>query len=296
MLSVVFSAGLATEAFADFVAGHGELWSAQLVAASCRQQGCNAAFLDARDVLVVSPTPDGTSVDVDYVQSNKNLDDWFAKNGQNPSLVIATGFIAKNPSGQATTLRRNGSDYSATIFGSLFQCSHITIWTDVDGVYSADPRKVSEAFCLGGLTYNEAWELSYFGANVLHPRTTLPAMKYGIPITIRNFFNLDAEGTKIGFSIPENESSSVKAFSTIDNISLISVEVGTYTLWLLFGSGPIANCSIFVLCNSEMPLYPLLNGHALGNQAGLVRVLEEFSSGWNENWDSMVNVFHNYHH
>jgi hypothetical protein len=154
--------------------------------------------------------------------------------------------------GQATTLRRNGSDFSATILGALFQSGQITIWTDVDGVYSADPRKVRgqrggqgrggggvegaagapdqrvalasngsaragrprsacdltlwrsraraprpqvpEAVCLPGLTYHEAWELSYFGANVLHPRTTLPAMKYDIPITIRNYFNLDAPG------------------------------------------------------------------------------------------------------
>lgn len=93
-----------------------------------------------------------------------------------------------------TTLKRNGSDYSATTIGALFQASQITIWTDVDGVYSADPRKVPEAVCLPSLSYHEAWELSYFGANVLHPRTTLPAMRYSIPIAIRNFFNLTAPG------------------------------------------------------------------------------------------------------
>ena len=91
---------------------------------------------------------------------------------------------------QVTTLKRNGSDYSATTIGALFQASQITIWTDVDGVYSADPRKVPEAVCLPSLSYHEAWELSYFGANVLHPRTTLPAMRYNIPIAIRNFFKL----------------------------------------------------------------------------------------------------------
>ena len=95
---------------------------------------------------------------------------------------------------QVTTLKRNGSDYSATTIGALFQASQITIWTDVDGVYSADPRKVPEAVCLPSLSYHEAWELSYFGANVLHPRTTLPAMRYSIPIAIRNFFNLAAPG------------------------------------------------------------------------------------------------------
>lgn len=101
---------------------------------------------------------------------------------------------ASNAVPQVTTLKRNGSDYSATTIGALFQASQITIWTDVDGVYSADPRKVPEAVCLPSLSYHEAWELSYFGANVLHPRTTLPAMRYSIPIAIRNFFNLAAPG------------------------------------------------------------------------------------------------------
>ncbi len=204
-----------------------------------------------RDILVVTPTADGNAVDVQYDVSNKKLDMWGQINGI-PRVVVATGFIARNPAGQATTLKRNGSDYSATIMGALFQCRNITIWTDVDGVYrymvadvdkqhlgikppphhirtsytpapckhplhliytpsphthpsphtqpphthphSADPRKVPEAVCLKHLSYHEAWELSYFGANVLHPRTTLPAMKYSIPIGIKNFFNLDAAG------------------------------------------------------------------------------------------------------
>lgn len=119
----------------------------------------------------------------------------------NPSLpvlfltsVLLSNAQSSKPSLQVTTLKRNGSDYSATTIGALFQASQITIWTDVDGVYSADPRKVPEAVCLPSLSYHEAWELSYFGANVLHPRTTLPAMRYSIPITIRNFFNLPAPG------------------------------------------------------------------------------------------------------
>ncbi|CAD7695273.1 unnamed protein product [Ostreobium quekettii] len=225
MLEAISIAALATEAFTDFVVGHGELWSAQLGAAACRQMGCDAAFMDARDILVVTPTPDKVSVDINYSASNKNLDDWYAKHNGNPSVIVATGFIARSSTGQITTLKRNGSDYSATIFGALFRSSQITIWTDVDGVYSADPRKVSEAFCLGGLSYHEAWELSYFGANVLHPRTTLPAMKYNIPITIRNFFNQEAPGTKIGFLDKEDSSeSSIKAFSTMDDMNLISVE------------------------------------------------------------------------
>ena len=169
---------------------------------------------------------DGSSVDLDYEHSNANLDKWVQLHGV-PKITVCTGFVARNPQGQATTLKRNGSDYSATIMGALLRSARITIWTDVDGVYSADPRKVPEAVCLKALSYNEAWELSYFGANVLHPRTTLPAMKYNIPVSIRNFFNLPAPGTNIvalADAVPQSDDEAVKGFATIDNVSLINVE------------------------------------------------------------------------
>jgi len=227
MLQAMSIAGMSTEAFADYVVGHGELWSAQLFTLCCRQLGADVAFMDTREVLVVTPTSDGTSVDLNEEVSNEKLDAWYSRH-TGKKLIVATGFIAKNPEGQATTLRRNGSDFSATILGALFRSSHITIWTDVDGVYSADPRKVPEAVCLPSMTYHEAWELAYFGANVLHPRTTLPAMKYQIPITIRNFFNLPSPGTCVSDLAKDQEvyqgKVTVKGFATIDNVVLINVE------------------------------------------------------------------------
>ncbi|GKA20047.1 bifunctional aspartokinase/homoserine dehydrogenase I [Tanacetum coccineum] len=129
-----------------------------------------------------------------------------------------------------TTLKRDGSDFSAAIMGALFRARQVTIWTDVDGVYSADPRKVSDAVVLNTLSYQEAWEMSYFGANVLHPRTIVPVMQYDIPIVIRNIFNLSAPGTKI-CRTPFTESeenqkleSYVKGFATIYNLALVNVE------------------------------------------------------------------------
>jgi len=229
MLKAISVAGTITEPFSDFVVGHGELWSARLFTMACQELGANAEFMDARDVLVVSPSPDKAWVDVHYDTCNKKLDQW-GRRRIIPDIVVATGFIARNTHGRVATLKRNGSDFSATIFGALFQASHITIWTDVDGVFSADPRKVPEAFCLDEMTYYEAWELSYFGANVLHPRTTLPALKYKIPITLRNFFNLDAPGTEI--KEVSNSQNIVKGFALIDNVTLVSVEVGP-----LYGTG-----------------------------------------------------------
>jgi aspartokinase/homoserine dehydrogenase 1 len=233
MLKAISIAAMSTEAFEEFVVGHGELWCGLLLTARLRQLGAPARFMDARDVLVVAPTADGGSVDVLYEASEARLDVWAGADAAGaPGIIVATGFIARNPAGQATTLKRNGSDYSATVLGALLRAGRITIWTDVDGVYSADPRKVPEAVCLRHLAYHEAWELSYFGANVLHPRTTQPAMRTGIPIRIRNFFNRAAPGTEISAAAAappaagdgSDGASGVKGFATIDHVALIDVE------------------------------------------------------------------------
>ncbi|KAK0576084.1 hypothetical protein LWI29_011606 [Acer saccharum] len=227
MLRAIYIAGHATESFSDFVAGHGELWSAQMLAAVVRQNGVDCTWMDTRDVIIVNPTSTN-QVDPDFMESERRLEKWFS---QKPSkTIIATGFIASTPDNIPTTLKRDGSDFSAAIMGSLVKAGQVTIWTDVDGVYSADPRKVSEAVILKKLSYQEAWEMSYFGANVLHPRTIIPVMRYDIPIVIRNIFNLSAPGTMIcRSSVNENgdgqkEDSPVKGFATIDNLALVNVE------------------------------------------------------------------------
>ncbi|EPS65909.1 hypothetical protein M569_08866, partial [Genlisea aurea] len=227
MLRAIYIAGHATESFSDFVVGHGELWSSQLLSALVRKIGSDCTCMDTREVLVVNPTS-SNQVDPDYSESGQRLQKWFSKNQSN--TIIATGFIATTPDNIPTTLKRDGSDFSAAIMGALLQANQVTIWTDVDGVYSADPRKVSEAVILETLSYQEAWEMSYFGANVLHPRTIIPVMNYDIPIVIRNIFNLSAPGTKIcrDASLEDDEGqalgSPVKGFATIDNLALINVE------------------------------------------------------------------------
>nr|XP_043614760.1 bifunctional aspartokinase/homoserine dehydrogenase, chloroplastic-like [Erigeron canadensis]XP_043614761.1 bifunctional aspartokinase/homoserine dehydrogenase, chloroplastic-like [Erigeron canadensis] len=227
MLRAYYIAGHAAESFSAFVVGHGELWSAQLLSSVLRKGGIDCNWMDTRDVLIVTPAG-SNQVDPDYEESETRLDKWLL---DNPSkVVVATGFIASTPQNIPTTLKRDGSDFSAAIMGALFRARQVTIWTDVDGVYSADPRKVSEAVILNTLSYQEAWEMSYFGANVLHPRTIIPVMQYDIPIVIRNIFNLSAPGTKICREpIVENEEkqkleSYVKGFATIDNLALVNVE------------------------------------------------------------------------
>ncbi|KAK7341124.1 hypothetical protein VNO80_24049 [Phaseolus coccineus] len=227
MLRAIYIAGHATESFTDFVVGHGELWSAQMLSLVIRKNGIDCKWMDTRDVIIVNPSG-SNQVDPDYLESEQRLEKWYSLNPC--KVIIATGFIASTPQNIPTTLKRDGSDFSAAIMGALFRARQVTIWTDVDGVYSADPRKVSEAVILKTLSYQEAWEMSYFGANVLHPRTIIPVMRYGIPIMIRNIFNLSAPGTKICHpSVNDHEDiqnlqNYVKGFATIDNLALVNVE------------------------------------------------------------------------
>ena len=274
MLKAIRIAGCSTETFADFVVGHGELWTARLTAAAIRCKGGKAQWIDAREVLIVTEAEDG-GVDVDYEKSNRLLDTWNDSKGciDKDTIIICTGFIASTPDGFPTTLKRNGSDYSATIFGALVVADDITIWTDVDGVYSSDPRRVKDAVCLERLSYNEAWELAYFGANVLHPRTTLPAMKFSIPICIRNYFAQDAPGTLIAArcEIPADQSEKgtknvgkvvstagelIKGITTIDDVCLITVE-GTGLVGVpgfasaVFSTVRDANCNVVMISQAS---------------------------------------------
>ncbi|MFG6109847.1 bifunctional aspartate kinase/homoserine dehydrogenase I [Stenotrophomonas nematodicola] len=177
----------------DRVQGLGEVYSAHLLGHYLQGLGEDCAVLDARDVLVVDRGELG--VDVDWVQSAQRLATWRQAHPQR--RVVATGFVARDRRDRITTLGRNGSDYSGAIFAALFNAGELHIWTDVDGVLSADPRVVPEAVQLEALSYDEACELAYFGAKVVHPQTMSPAIERGLPIIIRNTFNPDHPGTRI---------------------------------------------------------------------------------------------------
>jgi aspartokinase/homoserine dehydrogenase 1 len=157
------------------VAGYGELWSARILHAFLKQEGYNdAEMIDAREVLVAESS--GNDEGVNWNLSTMNLQTRLGgpmETVQLPSMLIITGFICSTQDGVPSTLGRNGSDYSATIFGRLLNATSVDIWTDVSGVLSADPRRVPNAVVLPFLSYDEAMELAYFGANVLHPKGLL---------------------------------------------------------------------------------------------------------------------------
>src|SRR5256885_1635341 len=148
--------------------------------------------LDARRVVVAQWGPLGPGIQ--WAESRANLEALVPVDFS--GTLLLSGVIASNQRGVQTTLGRNGSDFSASIFGALLGAAEIHIWTDVDGVLSADPRRVPDATVIDSLSYSEAMELAYFGAKVLHPQTMAPAVKDGIPIWIRK----DRKSTRLNSS------------------------------------------------------------------------------------------------
>ena len=205
----------------DLVAGYGELWSTTLFAAFLQSRRGTAAglrWLDARQCIVAEWGPLGPAVQWETSRAR------MAESGvaQFDGTLVIPGFVARDPRGVQTTLGRNGSDFSASIFGALLDAAAIHIWTDVDGVLSADPRRVPNAQVIDQLSYSEAMELAYFGAKVIHPQTMAPAIGRAIPIRIRNTFAPDAAGTLI-CARPASELM-VKGITSIEDVALVNIE------------------------------------------------------------------------
>ena len=185
-----------TSSMRDVISGYGEIWSTRLFASFLRERGRSKGdvlWVDAREIIIVEQGPLGPAVQ--WAASEANIER-IVPPGFSGRLVV-TGFIATSVKGNQTTLGRNGSDFSGSIFGALLRAAEIIIWTDVDGVLSADPRLVPNAQVIDQLSYNEAMELAYFGAKVIHPQTMEPAVARDIPIYIRNTFAPQKRGTLI---------------------------------------------------------------------------------------------------
>jgi aspartokinase/homoserine dehydrogenase 1 len=220
-ISLVRSAG---DRSRDLIAGHGEIWSARLLAAYLRERAAAAGtslavdWIDARRLIKVDRGEMGPVVL--WEESRECARQLLAHAA--PAVVVVTGFIAADRSGLCVTLGRNGSDYSASIVGALIDAGKISIWTDVDGVMSADPNRVPEASIIHRLSYDEAMELAYFGAKVIHPQTMSPAVQRRIPIWIRNTFNPAAPGSLIG---PDGDGAQpIKGITSIEKLALVNLE------------------------------------------------------------------------
>jgi len=204
----------------DVVAGYGEIWSARLLAAFLEQEapGRGGTWVDARTVLTVHETELGPTVLWDESQAKFDT----VVSGDFEGIAVITGFIATDQEGLQTTLGRNGSDYSASIFAALSKAVELTIWTDVDGVMSADPNRVPDAQVINRLSYNEAMELAYFGTEVIHPQTMGPVINNDIPVWIRNSHNAAHPGSRIGAGVAA--ASGIKGITAVGGMALVNLE------------------------------------------------------------------------
>ncbi len=221
MLQTVRLIRAAPQTMRDVISGYGEIWSTRLFAPFLRERGRIAGdvqWVDAREVVIVEWGPLGPAVQ--WTTSERNLERLIPAGFE--GRLIVTGFIATTANGMQTTLGRNGSDFSGSIFGALLHARQIVIWTDVDGVLSADPRLVPNAQVIDQLSYNEAMELAYFGAKVIHPQTMEPAVARDIPIYIRNTFAPEKPGTLI--CAKPVSALKVKGITTIDPVALVNLE------------------------------------------------------------------------
>mmetsp|Transcript_13069 Transcript_13069/g.36783 ORF Transcript_13069/g.36783 Transcript_13069/m.36783 type:complete len:965 (-) Transcript_13069:479-3373(-) len=246
----------------EVVTGYGEIWSAQTLNAYLQtKQGIPAEWIDARPILRVKSDSSGLGEKGEastggvvplWEQTTSQLSEWWNTIGKDKGMqdcdyqagispiVVVTGFVASTIDGVPTTLKRSGSDYSATIFAKLTGASRVTMWKNTDGVYTADPRRVPEAFSISSLKYDEALELAYFGAQVLHPSAMVPCIDDSIPVYVRNIFNPSFKGTVVQGRSPTlaekaKEGSAknwrakkgeipIKGITSVDSVALVTLE------------------------------------------------------------------------
>ena len=208
----------------DRMASYGEWLSSQIIAAAFQAKGFQAFWVDTRELIITDSNY--TTAGVDFSVTNQKITEYF--HARKDNLFILPGFIAKDSSGITTTLGRGGSDYTAAILAAALDASVLQIWTDVSGMMTADPRLTTHAKIIPQISYQEAMELSHFGAKVIYPPTLQPVMGKNIPVYIKNTFSPDDAGTRIHNgevkATTEKDNSLVSGISSISNITLISLE------------------------------------------------------------------------
>ena len=203
----------------DRIASYGEWLSSQIIAAKFNADGTEAVWKDARELIVTNA--DYTAAEVNFAETEKKIKYFFSK--EIAALFILPGFIATDKNGITTTLGRGGSDYTAAIIAGAVHATLLEIWTDVSGMMTADPRLTSNARIIPNISYQEAMELSHFGAKVIYPPTIQPVMSKGIPVWIKNTFAPDDKGTVIE-AVAKGKGDIVRGISSINKIALISLE------------------------------------------------------------------------
>ena len=203
----------------DYILSFGERSNAFILSEVLKNEGVDAIFVNARLLIKTDDTYGAAKIkkDITYHNITRHHHENRGK------IAVITGFISSTEDGITTTLGRGGSDYTAAIFAGALDASEIQIWTDVDGVLTADPRKVKQAFPIKQMTYEEAMEMSHFGAKVIYPPTIIPALEKKIPIRIKNSFNPEAPGTLISDEVVKDQYA-IKGITSISDVALLTLE------------------------------------------------------------------------
>jgi len=234
----------------DFAASFGERFSARLIAAHFSKEGLPAQAWDAFDAGLLVDERFGGAAPLPEADAEIR-----AKLGKADKLPVVTGFIGKTRSGEIATLGRNGSDYSATIFGAALGAEEIQIWSDTDGIMTADPRIVPAAKPIAELSFEEACELAYYGGKVLHPHTLVPAIKKDIPVRVLNTFKPEHHGTRIvakAEGAPGVASIAFKRHQHLVSVSSPRMAAGSGFLARIFAAFAKHEISVNVIATSEI--------------------------------------------
>lgn len=282
-----------TPAELDVIVGRGELWSSRLVAAALAGEGLEAAWVDIRPIMV---TDDRFTRATPHIQVvNQRARDCLRPMVETGRIPVTQGFIGATTNGIATTLGRGGSDFTAALLGAALEAERVEIWTDVDGLMTADPRVVGSARTLRAASYEEAAELATFGARILHPATALPLVRAGIPIVILNSTHPERTGTTIEpeAAVERVGDSPIRSISWKQGITVVNIRaprmLGTYGfLRALFEVFERHETVVDVLASGEVSVSLTIEDRSRLDV--LVRDLSELGEVWIEEHRAIVAI------
>jgi aspartate kinase len=283
----------ATPAELDAVAARGELWSSRLIAAALCGQGLDAAWVDVRSIMVTDSRFTRATPNLQVV--NQRARDCLRPLAEAGRIPVTQGFIGATANGVATTLGRGGSDFTAALLGAALDVERVEIWTDVDGLMTADPRIVSSARTLREASYEEAAELATFGARILHPATALPLVRAGIPIVILNSNHPERAGTTIEpeAAVERVGDSPIRSISWKQGITVVNIRaprmLGAYGfLRALFEVFERHETVVDVLASGEVSVSLTIEDRS--RLDALVRDLAELGEVWIEERRAIVAI------
>ncbi|MBI2142630.1 aspartate kinase, partial [Candidatus Woesearchaeota archaeon] len=271
-LEEIAAHGKAEQKDLDSIAAFGEIMAAKIFAEYGRKQGMKTKAYGAFDIGMLTDDKFGAA---------EILEETFAgiagkiRDMPEGEIPVVTGFIGKTKKGEMTTLGRGGSDYSASVIGAAINADEVQIWTDVDGMMTADPKVVPNAHTIGELCFDEASELAYFGAKVLHPKTILPVMRKGIPVRVLNTYRPSAKGTRIVSALSGDSKGSITAIACKKGLTVINMHstrmFGAYGfLHKIFKMFDEHHVPVDMVSTSEVNVSVTIDNRENGDVAGLL--------------------------